>query len=63
MYVIGNLVWFHTDFLRDNLPYMLKVVEKKQEVQIVANRNQFLVEKNQGVARLVTNSWKTAVTK
>lgn len=29
----GNLVWFHTDFMLRNLPYMPKVVDKKQQIQ------------------------------
>jgi len=31
--VAGNLVWFHTDFMLHNLPYMPKVVDKKQQIQ------------------------------
>ena len=33
MHVAGNLVWFHTDFLLSHLPYMPKVVDKKQQIQ------------------------------
>ena len=33
MHVAGNLVWFHTDFLLSHLPYMAKVVDRKQQIQ------------------------------
>jgi len=33
VHVAGNLVWFHTDFMLHNLPYMPKVVDKKQQIQ------------------------------
>lgn len=33
MHVAGNLVWFHTDFLLSHLPYMVKVVDRKQQIQ------------------------------
>lgn len=51
MHVIGNLVWFHAEFLLANLSYMGKVVEKKHVVQMRTFREQYLLDRSQNMTR------------
>ena len=52
VHVIGNLVWFHTDFLLTHIPYMnQRVVDKKQMTLVGTVREQYLTERSQNITR------------
>ena len=54
VHVVGNLVWFHSDFMLRHLPYMAKVVDKKLIEQMRSFRQQYLTQRNgQDLARSV----------
>ena len=46
VHVVGNLVWYHTEFMFKNLPYMKKLVDKKLEEQTKMMRQQYLTQRS-----------------
>ena len=49
VHILGNLLWFHTDFMITNLPYMMKMIDHKQQQQVIAFREQFLLRRSQNI--------------
>ena len=58
VHIVGNLVWFHSDFLLRHLrAYMTKVIDKKLIEQMRSFRQQYLTQRSgQDLARSVRDS-------
>ena len=46
VHVVGNLVWYHPEFMLRNLPYMKKLVDKKLVDQMKMMRQQYLSQRS-----------------
>ena len=46
VHVVGNLLWFHPEFMLRHLPYMQKLVDKKLIEQMKALRQQYLTQRS-----------------
>ena len=52
VHVVGNLVWFHPEFLLKHLPFMSKMIDKKLLDQTRSFRQQYLTQRSgQDLAR------------
>ena len=55
VHVVGNLVWFHPEFMLKHLPYMSKMIDRKLIEQTRSFRQQYLTQRSgQDLARYVT---------
>lgn len=51
VHIVGDLVWFHTEFMMRHLPYMPKMIERKQLEQVIEYRRQYLDKRSQSLTR------------
>ncbi|VDI58372.1 WASH complex subunit 7, partial [Mytilus galloprovincialis] len=47
VHLMGNMVWFPTQFLLEKLPQMQKVLDKKAEMAVVSAQSSWLQQRNQ----------------
>ncbi|CAG2204056.1 MRT43 [Mytilus edulis] len=55
VHLMGNMVWFPTQFLLEKLPQMQKVLDKKAEMAVVSAQSSWLQQRNQMLSRDVQN--------
>ena len=52
VHVVGNLVWFHPEFMLKHLPFMSKIIDRKLVDQMRGFRQQYLTQRSgQDLAR------------
>ncbi|KAL5013534.1 hypothetical protein ScPMuIL_007804 [Solemya velum] len=51
VHLVGNILWFPTNFLLAKLPHMTKIVDRKAEQAVLTGRQTWLQQKNQSIVR------------
>ena len=52
VHIVGNLVWFHPEFMLRHLPFMNKMIDRKLMDQMRSFRQQYLTQRSgQDLAR------------
>ncbi len=51
VHLVGNIIWYHTNFLKRYLPRAVQAIDKKQIALVRAVREQYLSEKSANIPR------------
>ena len=54
IHIVGNILFFHNQFLAHKLPYMMKLLDKKASIAVASMRDQWLNTATQNLPRYST---------